>query len=54
MCGIDGCSYKTGHTGNMTQHKTRKHAIGEYVTKMPNDGKERDKAGKLISACGIT
>ena len=42
ICRIDGCSYKTGNMWNMKQHKTRKHNIGENMTKIPNDGKERD------------
>ena len=53
VCGIEGCSYKTGEATTMSRHKAAKHGIGEYVRKIPNDGKERDKCGNLIRVCGI-
>ena len=53
MCGIEGCSYKTGRTQSMDKHKARMHNIGEYVIKILNDGKERNKWGRIVRVCGI-
>ena len=51
MCGIAGCTFKTGETGNMKRHKATKHGI-EVVWKN-DDGKERDKFGQIVRVCGI-
>ena len=50
MCGIDGCTYKTGNTGHMKRHKGAKHNV---VQVWKDDGKERDKQGQVLRACGI-
>ena len=52
-CGIDGCSHKTLNKGHMRHHKAKEHKIGEYVGKIPDDGKERDKWGNIIRTCGV-
>mmetsp|Transcript_14079 Transcript_14079/g.28750 ORF Transcript_14079/g.28750 Transcript_14079/m.28750 type:complete len:129 (+) Transcript_14079:231-617(+) len=52
VCGIDGCTYKTGITTHMKKHKASKHGI-EAVWKN-DDGKERDKRGSIIRMCGIS
>jgi len=51
LCGIAGCTYKTGQTTTMKRHKVAKHGI-EAVWKN-DDGKERDKLGRIIKVCGI-
>ena len=51
-CCVDGYTYKTGYMGHMAQHKAVKHNI-EYVRKIPNDRKERDKQGNIIKVCAV-
>ena len=51
MCGIDGCTYKTGITWQMKRHKVSKHGI--EAVRNTDDGKERDKWGYIIKVCGI-
>ena len=51
VCGIDGCTYKTGRTTNMKSHKASKHGMEGLWDN--DDGKERDKQGRIIRVCGI-
>eukprot|EP00518_Triparma_eleuthera_P023343 CAMPEP_0197548268 /NCGR_PEP_ID=MMETSP1320-20131121/2436_1 /TAXON_ID=91990 /ORGANISM="Bolidomonas sp., Strain RCC2347" /LENGTH=87 /DNA_ID=CAMNT_0043108253 /DNA_START=120 /DNA_END=380 /DNA_ORIENTATION=+ len=51
VCGIAGCTFKTGNSRDMKKHKASKHGI-EIVWKN-NDGKERNKWGQIIKVCGI-
>ena len=44
VSGVDECSHKTWHTTNTLRHKASRHNI-EYVIKIPDDGKERNKRG---------
>mmetsp|Transcript_14090 Transcript_14090/g.28763 ORF Transcript_14090/g.28763 Transcript_14090/m.28763 type:complete len:102 (+) Transcript_14090:231-536(+) len=48
VCGIDGCTYKTGITANMKNHKAAKHNIDVVWHTCPNcDYKAKQK-------CSIT
>ena len=37
----------------MNAYKAKKHGMGEYLRKIPDDGKERDKQSKLVRLCKI-